>query len=149
MSGSGKDDPNPMDETHAGQGCRCDGLTTHDTVILVVDDDERTRSTIAKWLRTKGGARVLTATDNTSALRHLRQSHVDLIIQDLKRPGGGGIELLQVLKGDPQFSSIRVIVLSGYAAGLREALREGAESVLLKPVGPEELLRAVGGTKCG
>ena len=115
--------------------------------ILVVDDDTDARELLAALMELACDAQVLTAADNASALDHLRQSHVDLIIQDLMRPGGTGIELLQALKGDPRYHSVRVIVVSGHAerqpAAGQEALREGADAVFQKPFENTSLCEAV------
>ena len=135
-------DPALSPQTHSIRNPREDR-----PVILLVDDDESLLTTLGDFLKWEFDAQVLTAVDNAIALDHLHRSHVDLIIQDLKRPGGGGIELLQVLKADPRYKSVRVIVLSAYAGrspeAAQEALRGGADAVIGKPTEPGTLCQAV------
>lgn len=69
----------------------------------------------------------------------------DLVIMDLKIPGGDGVELLEMLKTNPELSHIPVMILT--AIGLLktrsacEAL--GCDAYYVKPINSQDLLRAV------
>jgi len=44
----------------------------------------------------------------------MRDEDVDLLVQDIMRPGGSGFELCGILKGDKQLSRIPVMIVSGW-----------------------------------
>jgi CheY-like chemotaxis protein len=60
------------------------------------------------------GYRSITATNDQEALAILRSQTVDLLIQDMVRPTGGGAEFLQLLKSDDTLRHIPVLVISAY-----------------------------------
>ncbi len=59
--------------------------------ILVVDDDQRLRDLLARFL-TESGFIVMTASDAADARRKLSSVTVDLIILDLMMPGESGLD---------------------------------------------------------
>lgn len=119
-------------------------VTETSATILAVDDEAGVREALAVRLSQTFDAHVLGAADNAEALTHLRRSRVDLIVQDLVRPGGTGMELLKALREEPWRGTIPVIVLSAAArCHGDEALSEGARAVLAKPCEADSLLSAV------
>ena len=57
---------------------------------------------------------------------------------DLKMPGLGGIDVLNLVKSRDDLRKVRILVVSG--ADTEEALKAGADDVLLKPFEEEALL---------
>jgi len=107
-------------------------------VILVVDDEEAQRKVLAGFLRKKG-FEVLAAGSADEALERVSTHTVDLVLTDLRMPGGGGLELLRGLRAlNPE---IPVVVMTAYGtvASAVEAMKDGAADYLSKPVDLDEL----------
>ncbi|MDO9109399.1 MAG: response regulator, partial [Desulfatirhabdiaceae bacterium] len=78
--------------------------------ILIVDDEERFRTTLGKVLRGKE-MEVDTVGSGTEALDEIKKKLYDVIILDVKMPGLNGIETLKEIK---KFNpGIEVILLTG------------------------------------
>jgi CheY-like chemotaxis protein len=78
--------------------------------ILLVDDDEGVRNTLAMLL-TSAGYDVATANDGFEALLHLKRTLPGMIISDLNMPRMSGFEFLSVARR--RFPEILVIAMSG------------------------------------
>ena len=106
--------------------------------VLVVDDDGPVRSACCE-IATKMGFQVMGAEDTTEARTLLQRQPVDLLLLDLKLPGGSGLLLLKELKAlHPEIS---VVVMTAFAtvSSAVEAMRIGAGDYLTKPFALEEL----------
>src|SRR5258705_1152245 len=66
--------------------------------VLVVDDDEAVRKACCQIARGMGFAVVLGADSATSARAILKHQRIDVLLLDLKLPGGGGLPLLEQVK---------------------------------------------------
>ncbi|MCS7161039.1 MAG: diguanylate cyclase [Gemmatales bacterium] len=110
--------------------------------VLVVDDDPLVLGTISAMLAAE--FQVFAATNAEEAKVTLRQQGVDIIVSDLKMPGGSGLELLDWARVHAP-KSVRIL-MSGYAE-LEDVLnainRCQVFRYLLKPWQPEELRQAV------
>ena len=110
-------------------------------VILIVEDDAHTRDLLCRAFSWHYG-RAAGAKDNAEALGVLRHEAVDLIVQDIFRPGGDGFDLLETLRASRTLNTIPVIVLSGWAERHDQRLRLlGAAAVLQKPVSRSVLVQ--------
>ena len=110
-------------------------------LILLVDDDERLRATLARALEKRGYA-VQCAGNYGDAIAIARANSPELAVVDLRMPGPSGLELLRTLKEiDPE---TRVVVLTGYGsiATTIDAMRLGAVYYLQKPADADEILAA-------
>lgn len=107
--------------------------------ILVVDDDRAVRAALRVNL-TKAGFDVTLATSPPEALAILNDTPHDLVLTDVKMPGGTGLELLQSIK--ERHEDVQVVVMTGYGSvqDAVGALKGGAADYLIKPVEKEELL---------
>ena len=108
--------------------------------ILVVDDDEKTREIMHLLLREKGHE-TIEAENGESALESIKAELPDLILLDVEMPGISGFEVVKRLKADSRTRAIPVIMVTGLGdqKSRLEALANGAEDYLLKPVNPTEL----------
>lgn len=106
--------------------------------VLVVDDSERLRQSLAAGLRSQGMA-VETAADGVEALALLDSLPFDVIVLDLVMPRMDGVRVLRELK--PRRSKPRILVLSArdHVSDRVEALDLGADDYLLKPFAFEEV----------
>jgi two-component system phosphate regulon response regulator OmpR len=110
--------------------------------ILVVDDDQRIRDLLARYLG-QNGYRVTTAADAASARASMRGLAFDLILLDWMMPGGeSGIQLAQYLN---QQSDVPVCMLTARTDPEQriEGLEAGVEDYIPKPFEPRELLLRV------
>lgn len=110
-------------------------------VLLVVDDDERFRSRLARAFEDRG-YQVCTAKDADEAERVAAEEEPDYAVVDLRMPGRSGLELIDALHREAP--SINIVVLTGYGsiATALEAVRLGATHYLTKPAHADEILAA-------
>ncbi|MBI1341221.1 response regulator [bacterium] len=105
--------------------------------ILAVDDDDRIRSLLKRFLAQEGHT-VTTAGDAGAARRLLDVMSFDLIILDVMMPGEDGLSLLAGLR--PRIETpVILLTARGEAPDRIEGLRRGADDYLAKPFEPEEL----------
>jgi CheY-like chemotaxis protein len=119
------------------------------TTILLVEDEEGTRRTLAATLRTEGYT-VLEAADGPSAERLTVRVGVPpaLLITDYVMPGMNGHQLAESLRG--RYPGMRVLIISAHVRDdeavqkgiLEEAFRSGS-AFLEKPFSSSDLLRRV------
>ncbi len=106
--------------------------------LLVVDDDERIRGLLQKFLM-RHGFLVSIARDAAQARRLLGGLEFDLIVLDVMMPGEDGIALTRELR---QRLSVPILLLTarGETASRLEGFEAGADDYLVKPFEPKELL---------
>ncbi|EDQ06514.1 Transcriptional regulatory protein OmpR [Sulfitobacter indolifex] len=109
-----------------------------DAHLLVVDDDERIRSLLRKFLM-RHGFLVSTARDAAHARRVLAGLEFDLIVLDVMMPGEDGMELTRSLRETLQ-TPILLLTAKGETDNRIEGLEAGADDYLPKPFEPKELL---------
>lgn len=121
---------------------RTDSVTACGQRVLLVDDEEDLRETLADLLA-HVGYRVTTADSGVSAVAAARTHGFDLLLTDLRMPGMDGAETITAIKAiDP---AIRVIVVTGYSSEevAADCRRRGADEIVPKPFDIEELLRVM------
>jgi signal transduction histidine kinase len=79
--------------------------------VLVVDDEAHYRTLLRSLLGTRAGT-VVEATDGSTAAAELARLRPDLVLLDLRMPGGGGEALLRRLADDPALSTIPVVIVT-------------------------------------
>lgn len=110
-----------------------------------MEDDQPTAMGMARILR-GGGYQVATAPDAVLAVSSARKDPPDLVLLDLGLPGGGGLVVLEQLRGVIATASVPVIVVTGGPdrPETDAALTNGdLAAVLHKPVPAADLLAAV------
>lgn len=110
--------------------------------ILVVDDDERIRDLLAKYLQ-GNGFRVTKASDAISARAALAGLEFDLLILDVMMPGETGFELARSLKGTID-APIFMLTALGEPEQRVKGLEIGVDDYIAKPFEPRELLIRIG-----
>lgn len=110
--------------------------------ILVIDDDESLRDTIAVMLEQEGFRAVL-AGDGRTGYSQAVTLKPDLVLVDLRLPGMTGIEICKQLRG--AHVSTPIIVLSAVGEELDKVLllEIGADDYVVKPFGSRELLARI------
>lgn len=108
--------------------------------ILAVDDDDRLRELLRRYLSDNGFV-VTTASDAADALSKLELIHFDLIVLDIMMPGESGLELTQRLQRKEQFHTpILLLTAMGESEDRVAGLEVGADDYLTKPFEPRELV---------
>jgi two-component system phosphate regulon response regulator OmpR len=111
--------------------------------LLVVDDDQRLRSLLQRFL-TANGFRVTIAADAAEARALLRNIAFDCLILDVMMPGESGLDLAAGLRteGEGTQSDVPIIMLTarGEPADRIAGLERGADDYLAKPFEPRELM---------
>jgi two-component system copper resistance phosphate regulon response regulator CusR len=110
--------------------------------VLVVDDSERVRKTLATGLHAQGMA-VETASDGAEALRLLNGLSFDVAILDLVMPRVDGTEVLRELKARNTKPRILVLSARDQVEDRVDALNMGADDYLVKPFAFQELLARI------
>jgi DNA-binding response OmpR family regulator len=83
--------------------------------ILIVEDDADTREVLALALGMKGFL-VSTAEDGSRGLEMAERLRPDLIIADLCMPNLSGVEMIELLRKQPRFSRVPILVLTAYGS---------------------------------
>jgi DNA-binding NtrC family response regulator len=105
--------------------------------VLIVEDDPVTRGGLTELVRTWGFA-VEAAADGEEALRLVTTFRPAIVVTDLMMPRMGGMQLLKALKGEEDLKII-LLTAQGSVETAVEALKDGAEDYLTKPVDPQKL----------
>jgi two-component system phosphate regulon response regulator OmpR len=133
-------------ETEIASECRPDreallnALSEHH--LLVVDDDEKLRSLLQRYL-TGNGFRVTTAPNAADAQALMKGIAFDLLIVDVMMPGESGIELTRKVRNNSQVP-ILILTARGEPEDRIQGLEHGADDYLPKPFEPRELVLRVG-----
>jgi len=106
--------------------------------LLVVDDDERIRGLLQKFLM-RHGFLVTIARDADQARRLLAGLEFDLVVLDVMMPGTDGIALTRELRTRLSLP-ILLLTARGEGASRIEGFEAGADDYLVKPFEPKELL---------
>lgn len=110
--------------------------------ILVVEDDPDLREALGDTLELAGCTTVL-VDSGESALAHLQQSHVDMVVSDVNMGGMDGHQLLASIR--KQYPQVPVLLITAYGSISRsvDAMRSGAVDYLVKPFKPQVLVDTV------
>ncbi len=110
--------------------------------VLLLDDDEDARNSMARYLR-KEGYDVLIGADGEEGLNIFREQRIDVVVTDIMMPKMGGLELLEEINKTPGDTAVILVTGVGNEEMVINAMREGADNFLRKPVDIEHLLVTV------
>jgi DNA-binding NtrC family response regulator len=110
--------------------------------ILVVDDEQHVRSSLAIWFREEG-YQVSVAEGGKEALEIASREPPDILLVDIKMPGMDGLEVQRRMHA--MLPEATVILMTAYAAvdTAVQALKDGAYDYIVKPFDPDDLSRLV------
>ncbi len=113
--------------------------------ILVVEDSPTMRQLISFAMKRIPNSTVIEATDGVDALKKLSAEKVDLILADINMPVMDGLKLLSLLRSNPSYKDIPVIIITteGAEEDKNRALSLGANAYLPKPIQTQELIKLV------
>ena len=110
--------------------------------ILIVDDEPIALKSLGDIL-TLEGYKVATAENGQEAVNYVRNHYVDLMIVDLRMPGIGGLEVVQIVNDISQDTEIILLTAFGSTDSAVKALRLRIHDYLLKPASPAKILASV------
>lgn len=122
-------------------------MTIPPAIILVIDDSESKRYTIARYLN-RAGYRILEATTGEEGLSILNQQpeQVALVIVDVKLPDTIGYDICESIRDNPNTAHLPVMHISATYTTTEHKVRglnRGADAYLAGPIDPEELVANV------
>ncbi len=110
--------------------------------ILVIDDEHGIRNFLVKGLSKFLG--FIESAENLESAEALRQRcHFDLIIADIKLPGGSGVEWVQSLRESGCNTPVIFITAHAHLDIAIDAIRAGAADFIIKPFRLDQILTAV------
>jgi len=117
-------------------------LTEKKASILIVEDDTNIRETLNTILQQKG-YNTDTAKNGQEAIQKSKAKFFNLALLDIKLPDMEGTKLLTTMHGS--LPKMMKIMITGYPSleNAMEALNQGADAYIIKPVKPEKLLELI------
>ena len=109
--------------------------------ILVVDDDDDFRETLAEVLA-EAGYPVQQAGNGEAALQKVAEEAPGIVLLDLKMPVLDGWGVMERMRAEPRSAAVPILILSAYGFEW-EAELLGAQGYIPKSVGMDEILERV------
>jgi len=112
--------------------------------IVVIDDDKKVVIFLKKELEDIGYT-VLTAENGVKGLQLIKETNPDLLLCDMLIPGIHGSELSKLLKENPLFSELKIILMTGVykKASWASELKSWADGFIEKPFEIEKLSKLI------
>ena len=110
--------------------------------ILVVDDEDTIRRTLAALLQRRGYA-VTVAASGAEALMLIEQQAFDLLLLDLVMPGSSGLEVARLARTIQPTAAILILTGSSEIAGAPSNLQLDDFTYMLKTASPQDVLARV------
>ncbi|MEX0730290.1 MAG: sigma-54 dependent transcriptional regulator [Aquisalimonadaceae bacterium] len=110
--------------------------------VLLVEDDPGLRELLSEEL-VDAGIVVNSAESAEAALREMASLKPDLVISDLRLPGMDGLDLLRQVRTQPGGPAFLMITAFGTVSQAVEALKQGADEFLTKPLDLEHFMLCV------
>jgi DNA-binding response OmpR family regulator len=107
--------------------------------ILIVDDETDIRESAKDYLSKRIECQLFMASDGNQTLSLLKENRFDLVLLDIRMPGLSGIDLIKQLReNNPQ---VHILVISAWDNEdiVQQAIKEGAEDFLHKPLSMKAL----------
>ena len=113
--------------------------STHDPLVLIVEDDFSTRMLYREYLQSDG-FRTIDAHNGYQALEKARDLRPNAVLTDLAVPGMDGFEFCRALRDSPATRYIPILAVTGHSEYLEQPDRfaqAGIAHVLIKPCAPD------------
>ncbi|MDR2241025.1 MAG: response regulator [Zoogloeaceae bacterium] len=112
--------------------------------ILIVDDEPNIVISL-EFLMKREGFEVTVAADGEAALRLVEENRPDLVLLDIMLPKKNGFEVCQAIRANPDWQSVRVIMLTakGRDTEVAKGTALGADVYMTKPFSTKDLIAQV------
>ncbi|MBI2620578.1 MAG: response regulator [Ignavibacteriales bacterium] len=114
-------------------------MTTEKINVLIADDEDGLRSTIAAWLKDEGFG-VEEVPDGTEAIKKVQSHDFDVALLDIKMPGANGLEVLRYIKKNSNQTEVVMMTGMSDVSMAVEAMKLGAREYLTKPLDMDQLV---------
>jgi DNA-binding response OmpR family regulator len=113
-------------------------------MVVIADDESSIRLLVHATIESDDFA-VMEASNGAEAWALIKQHKPGLVLLDVQMPGRSGLEVLRLIKADPELKATRVILLTSKAqeTDVEVGLMAGADFYLTKPFSPLDLLTRV------
>ncbi|GAA1917947.1 response regulator transcription factor [Streptomyces sodiiphilus] len=118
--------------------------------VLIVDDHQVVRRGLRTFLEVQGDIEVVgEAADGPEGVARTEELRPDVVLMDLRMPGGDGVEALRALRD--RDSSARVLIVTSFTEqrSVVPALRAGAAGYVHKDIDPDALATAIRSVHAG
>jgi DNA-binding NarL/FixJ family response regulator len=120
--------------------------------VVLADDQALLRAGLRALLDAEDDIEVVgEAAHGREAVRVVRECAPDVVLMDIRMPGGDGLEATRLIIDDPELGHTRVVILTTFDLDeyVFEAVRIGASGFLVKDTEPAELLRGIRAVAAG
>ncbi|WP_341947223.1 response regulator transcription factor [Microbacterium sp. LWH11-1.2] len=114
--------------------------------VLIVDDHQLARAGLRALIDSEHDLRVVgEAGDGPSAVTKSRELRPDVVLMDIRMPGGDGLSATRAITADPELVHTKIVVLTSYDSddSVSTALKHGASGYLLKDFEAPALVQAI------
>ena len=119
------------------------GTGSRTTKILLIDDDELTRTALRAILKDDGYTAVREASEAVAGLRMALHFRPDVICLDVHMPGKNGMDLLVDLKARLPAVPVLMVTSSNDRATVEACLKRGANGFIIKPFSADKMLQTI------
>ncbi|MBR0398477.1 MAG: EAL domain-containing protein [Eubacterium sp.] len=111
-------------------------------LVLIVDDEQVNRELLGFIVSSDFD--VLYAASGEEAMQVLKENarHISLVLLDLMMPGMDGFDVMRIMRNDPAYEGIPILVLTNEEKAEVESLRLGASDFIIKPFRNPEVIIA-------
>ena len=99
--------------------------------ILIIDDEEKLRSLLARIVKSEG-FEVFEAPDLKSGFKKLEHNDIDVILCDVKLPDGNGVDFVQKIKTNFPLTEVILLTAFGKISDGVQAMKNGAFDYIVK-----------------
>ena len=114
-------------------------MSDEKTTVLIADDEDPLRKTIAAWLSDEG-FEVEEAADGLEAIKHVQSRDFDIALLDVRMPGANGLEVLRYIKKNSNQTEVVIMTGMSDVSMAVEAMKLGAREYLSKPLDMDQLV---------
>jgi DNA-binding NarL/FixJ family response regulator len=114
--------------------------------VVIADDQQLIRAGFRALLDSEPDIEVVAeAATGTDAVAAVERTQPDVVLMDIRMPGGDGLWATEQIVRDPALASTRIVVVTTFELDeyVARAVRAGASGFLVKDTEPRELIRAV------
>jgi len=114
--------------------------------VALADDQVLVRAGFRALLQAEDGIEVVgEASTGEELLALVRREPLDVVLMDIRMPGGDGLWATEQIAADPALAGVRVVIVTTFELDeyVARAIRAGASGFLVKDTEPEDLVRAV------
>jgi DNA-binding response OmpR family regulator len=110
--------------------------------VMILEDNAMMRSLLQTLLELESFLVTCPTFPLTDPIRIILETKPDLVLMDINLPGTNGLALLGMIRATEEIKNTKIIMSSG-SDRKQESLQAGANSFLMKPYMPDELIRMV------